>query len=151
MLTALLMYNDFGYVVQKTKRKRRRKKNGNILQNAKVLRQYWHKMRLFLANMYIDSCIYSLNIYVRVGNFFSIRTSITIGQNMKHSSLEIQQSSFLSKIQNRISEKTGKKIILLYGLWIQLFKSSKISFEFLKYCHTFCVNVSSEIERKINF
>ena len=29
--------------------------------------------------------------------------------------MQKRQTSFLSKIQNRISEKTGKKILLLYG------------------------------------
>ena len=29
---------------------------------------------------------------------------------------------FLKKIQNRISEKNGKKIVLLHGIWVQNFK-----------------------------
>ena len=34
-----------------------------------------------------------------------------------------KHSTFLIKIQNRISEKTGKKILLLHGIWIRKFKA----------------------------
>ena len=44
------------------------------------------------------------------------------------------QRPFLSKIQNRIRKRTGKKIVLLHGIWIQNFKVySGFSFIFLNY------------------
>ena len=37
-----------------------------------------------------------------------------------------KSKAFLSKIQNRISEKTGKKILLLHGIWIIWIKKFEV-------------------------
>ena len=39
-----------------------------------------------------------------------------------HSKWNPKYVTFLSKIRNHISEKNGKKIVLLHGIWIQNFK-----------------------------
>ena len=47
--------------------------------------------------------------------------------------MQKRQTSFLSKIQNRISEKTGKKILLLYGKISKLLKfESSESYKFIE-------------------
>jgi hypothetical protein len=44
-----------------------------------------------------------------------------------------KQTSFLSKLQNRMSEKTGKKSGFSFKFFNSIFQSSGFSFEFLKY------------------